>query len=192
MLFKDDDTIRIKESSIRTIISADTRIDGSVTTENSIRLSGTVNGNVSTKGLLIVGNGASVTGNITAESVIVAGRVEGDLNIADKVNIESTGEVYGDIVTKRLLIDEDSVFSGKCTMKRGSGSKKEAAAIEKAEKDVKAANERARQKSGEKKELKEEEMPAETETEAAEEEPAEISYIDMDSIDTKRGKKRKR
>ncbi|MCR5791518.1 MAG: polymer-forming cytoskeletal protein [Lachnospiraceae bacterium] len=192
MLFKDDDTIRIKESSIRTIISADTRIDGSVTTENSIRLSGTVNGNVSTKGFLIVGNGASVTGNITAESVIVAGRVEGDLNIADKVNIESTGEVYGDIVTKRLLIDEDSIFSGKCTMKRGDGSKKDNAAIEKAEKDVKAANERARQKSGEKKEPKEGEMPVETETEAAEEEPAEISYIDMDSIDTKRGKKRKR
>ena len=78
-----------------------------------------------------------------AENIVVAGVVDGNLNIKDKTNIEPTGEVYGDITTARVLIDEQSVFQGKCNMnidrsknKRGRFRLKEAAAAKKEEQET--------------------------------------------------------
>ena len=75
-----------------------------------------------------------------AENIVVAGVLDGNLTIKDKTNIEPTGEVYGDINTARILIDEQSVFQGKCNMnidrsknKRGRFRLKETAAAKKEE-----------------------------------------------------------
>ena len=169
MFFKDDDTIKVKDSTISTIISSDTTIEGNIISSNSIRLSGSVKGDITSKGLVLVGKGAKVKGNITAESVLVAGSVEGDLNIVNKTNIEPTGEVYGDIVTRRLLIDEESVFSGKCTMIRDDGTPE------------------VREEPGLSKAA---EAPAMEDS--TEDTGEEISYINVDELRGKRGKKRKR
>ncbi|MCR4654940.1 MAG: polymer-forming cytoskeletal protein [Lachnospiraceae bacterium] len=195
MFFKEDDKIRIKGESITTIISADTSIEGNIVTGNSIRLSGSVRGDIISKGLVIVTQDARVKGNITAESVLVAGSVEGNLNIVNKTNIESTGEVIGDITTKRLLIDEESVFSGKCTMTRGDDGNFTQApkrpsgdegGEEKPLTDGEGAEEnrgsgRALQKTGH----------AEPSGSAESEEASEIEFIDVDDYRPKKGRKKK-
>ncbi len=173
MLFKEDDHIKVRENAISTIISADTAIEGRVISGNSIRLSGSVKGDITSKGIVIVGKGASVKGNITADSILVAGKVEGDLNSVNKTNIESTGEVYGDISTRKLLIDEESVFSGKCIMKRD--------------------NEDATGKKGERSLKRPDNGTAYDSPVTKDEDPAgeEIAYIDVDDLRGKRGKKSK-
>ena len=74
--------------------------------------------------------------NRMAENIVVAGVVEGNMQIREKVNVEPTGEIYGDITTKSLLIDEESVFQGNCYMNRevpvnGGRGKRKAAKSEK-------------------------------------------------------------
>ena len=147
MKLKDDAAIKISESVISTIISGDTVIEGNLISSSSVRLAGCVRGDITAKGLVIVGKGAEVSGNITAESILVAGRVDGNLNSVNKTNIESTGEVYGDIATRRLLVDEESVFFGKCNMKLGDGeqdvpARKRGAGAKKASDTVKDTAER--------------------------------------------------
>ena len=173
MKLKDDAAIKISESVISTIISGDTVIEGNLFSSSSVRLAGCVRGDITAKGLVIVGKGAEVKGNITAESILVAGRVDGNLNSVNKTNIESTGEVYGDIATRRLLVDEESVFFGKCNMKLGNEeqdgqAKKKGAAAKKASGAVKDTSEERAQTLND-----------------------EISYIDVDELRGTGGKKQK-
>lgn len=113
-----DDKISLSGYTISTIVGMDTVIEGDIKTDSSVRIEGELIGNVSTKGVVVLSQCGKIKGSVVAENIIVAGIVEGNLNIADKVNIEPTGEVYGDIITKSLLIDEESIFQGKCTMNR--------------------------------------------------------------------------
>lgn len=116
MFFRDDNKIRINQTSISTFVGADTKVEGTLITHSSVRIDGTVVGGVVADGTVVLSQSGQIQGNVIAENIIVAGIIDGNLNIKDKTNIEPTGEVYGDINTARILIDEQSVFQGKCNM----------------------------------------------------------------------------
>lgn len=116
MFFKDDNKVRVNQTSISTFIGADTKIEGTLITHSSVRIDGSVVGGVCADGTIVLSQSGQIEGNVIAENIIVAGVIDGNLSIKDKTNIEPTGEVYGDISTSRILIDEQSVFQGKCNM----------------------------------------------------------------------------
>lgn len=118
MFFKDDNKVKVSSVKISTFIGEDTHIDGTVTCRSSIRVDGTIVGGISAEGTVIISEKGQVQGNVIAENVVVAGIVDGNMQIKDKTNIEPTGEVYGDISTSRILVDEASVFQGKCNMNK--------------------------------------------------------------------------
>lgn len=113
-----DDKINLTNCTITTIIGNDTVVEGTIITKSSVRIDGTLIGGVSAEGVVILSKNGKIRGNIMAENIIVAGVVEGNMQIREKVNVEPTGEIYGDITTKKLLIDEESIFQGNCYMNR--------------------------------------------------------------------------
>lgn len=116
MFFRDDNKVRVSQTSISTFVGADTKIEGTLITHSSVRIDGTVVGGVVAEGTIVLSQSGQIDGNVIADNIVVAGVVDGNLTIKDKTNIEPTGEVYGDINTARILIDEQSVFQGKCNM----------------------------------------------------------------------------
>ncbi|MBO4903531.1 MAG: polymer-forming cytoskeletal protein [Lachnospiraceae bacterium] len=131
-----DDKINLNNYTITTIVGADTVVEGTIITKSSVRIDGTLIGGVSAEGVVILSKNGKIKGNIMAENIVVAGVVEGNMQIREKVNVEPTGEIYGDITTKSLLIDEESVFQGNCYMNReipenGGRGKRKAAKSEK-------------------------------------------------------------
>lgn len=116
MFFKDDNKVRINQTSISTFIGADTKVEGTLITRSSVRIDGEIVGGVVADGTVVLSQSGQIQGNIIAENIVVAGVVDGNINVKDKTNIEPSGEVYGDINTARILIDEQSVFQGKCNM----------------------------------------------------------------------------
>ena len=142
-IFKDDNKVRVSPTSITTFIGDDTTVEGTLITHSSVRIDGKIVGGVVADGTVVLSQNGEIQGNVIAENIIVAGVVDGNLNIKDKTNIEPTGEVYGDITTARVLIDEQSVFQGKCNMnidrsknKRGRFRLKETAAAKKEEQET--------------------------------------------------------
>ena len=136
--FKDENKIRVSETSITTFVGADTKVEGTLITHSSVRIDGKIVGGVVADGTVVLSQDGEIQGNVIADNIVVAGVVDGNLNIKDKTNIEPTGEVYGDINTARILIDEQSVFQGKCNMnidrsksKRGRFKLKEAPIVRK-------------------------------------------------------------
>lgn len=91
-------------------------LEGSIKTEGGVRIDGKVVGEVIAKGTAAVGEGGVVEGSLTARSISVAGKVQGNLTATEKLTLEARSIVSGDIRAMRLIVDEGAVFDGKCDM----------------------------------------------------------------------------
>lgn len=114
---------------VGTIIGPGAVIDGPLTTKDSTRIDGTVKGNVTISGALIVGQEGKIYGTAACMNAYVAGEVDGGISAPQgKVEISDTGKVFGDITCKGIIIDENAVFQGKCDM---TGAERSSASIAK-------------------------------------------------------------
>jgi cytoskeletal protein CcmA (bactofilin family) len=89
---------------------------GSINGSGGVRVEGTFDGQIALKGLLVVGETGKVTcENVRAVNVIVAGAVKGNIT-AQKVEIRSSGRVWGDIVTTAFATEEGAFLRGQIRM----------------------------------------------------------------------------
>ncbi|MBR4832555.1 MAG: polymer-forming cytoskeletal protein [Butyrivibrio sp.] len=127
---------------VGTIIGPGAVLDGPLTTKDSTRIDGTVKGNVTISGALIIGQEGKVIGTASGVNIYIAGEINGNVCAPQgKVEISDTGKVIGDITCKGIIIDENAVFQGRCEM---TGLDKNSAAIAKermeAEKEAKESS----------------------------------------------------
>lgn len=99
-----------------TIIGAGTVVEGILKTSASTRIDGTVNGDISSEGVIVVASEGIVNGNIKAVDVKISGTVNGNVTTTGKTELLSNGKLIGDINTGSLSIDETAVFQGNCKM----------------------------------------------------------------------------
>lgn len=99
------------------LIGDSTKIVGGVETETDIRVDGTVEGNITTKGKLVLGESATIHGNSYCHSGDFAGRITGNIYCKDQLLLKSTAQVHGDILTKRFVVEKDANFNGQCEMR---------------------------------------------------------------------------
>lgn len=104
------------DTKIGTIIGPGAVFNGNLSAPETIRIDGTLNGDCSCEGNLILGKEGVIKGNITAKSVTLSGKVTGDVIAEGKLELFSTAKVTGDITAKSLIIDEDACFDGRCIM----------------------------------------------------------------------------
>lgn len=154
---KKDTTVDPALEQVGTIIGPGAVLDGPLTTKDSTRIDGTVKGNVTISGALIVGQEGKITGTISAMNAYIAGEVTGNIAAPQgKVEISDTGKVIGDITCKGIIIDENAVFSGQCDMtgvERNSAEvAKERAAADKESSEDKSSEEKKEEGGEENKE----------------------------------------
>jgi excisionase family DNA binding protein len=82
----------------------------------NLRINGKFEGNLNTKGNLIIGEDAVVNADIVGESIIVAGKVKGKIKATKILSFNSTAEVYADVEASKVSIEEGASFNGKCKM----------------------------------------------------------------------------
>lgn len=109
---------------LSTIIGKGTIVDGHLNVKNSLRVDGTVRGNIKTSDTVVVGKEGEVEGEIRAKHVLLAGKITGNVKAAGKMFLESSASIHGDIKASRLVIDEGAVFDGKCEMRDTQGPDK--------------------------------------------------------------------
>lgn len=101
---------------INSIIGSDMVVEGNIRAKETVRVEGSVVGNVETEGALIISATGKVKGNIKGSNIVVGGVLEGDLTSSGKTELISTGKVIGNMNTKSLIVDENAVFQGQCIM----------------------------------------------------------------------------
>ena len=101
---------------ITSVLGAGLIWQGTINGSGGVRIEGTFEGTIFLQGLLVVGETGKVTcENIRAANVIVAGAVKGCIT-AQKVEIRSTGRVWGDIITTAFATEEGAFLRGQIRM----------------------------------------------------------------------------
>lgn len=89
-------------------------IDGKITSNQDIRVDGHVEGTIEVgRHELVLGPGSEVKADVNARSVLVGGKLEGDVTVTDRLQIQSTGVLHGDVVAPRLIIQDGGILCGK-------------------------------------------------------------------------------
>lgn len=95
------------------VIPADTEVEGQIKTAANIQIDGKLNGDLSCAGDAVIGNSASINGNMTVNSVVVSGRINGNITAKDRIELKATARIMGDIKAKRLTVEDGVTFVGK-------------------------------------------------------------------------------
>lgn len=109
-----------------------TRIVGNIVSDGDIRIDGEIEGDIKTKGRLVLGKSGVVKGTITCPNAEVLGQFEGVIVVEDTLAIRESAVVTGEVSTKKLTIDVNAVFNGSCNMNSQSNKKSNFKSIEKA------------------------------------------------------------
>lgn len=93
-----------------------TTVEGKIKTDGSIRIDGKLVGDLMAKANAAVGLSGVVEGNLTAQNISLAGKVQGAVTALEKLILEEKAVMKGDIRAARLVIDEGAMFDGHCAM----------------------------------------------------------------------------
>jgi cytoskeletal protein CcmA (bactofilin family) len=99
-------------------------IKGEVTGSESLYVDGKIEGAINLPGNRVtVGRNGQVAANITAREVVVLGKVRGNINASDRVDIRSEGSLTGDVAAARIAIEDGAYFKGGIDIRKPGDSK---------------------------------------------------------------------
>ena len=101
---------------INTLLGRGSEFEGKLTFEGTVRIDGTLKGEVFSDDVLIVGEGARVEAEIDVGEIIIQGMVVGNIRAKRSIEILTPGRVKGDLSTPSLQIDKGVIFEGRCFM----------------------------------------------------------------------------
>jgi cytoskeletal protein CcmA (bactofilin family) len=110
---------------ISAYLGKQTIFEGKMTFEGVFRLDGKFEGEIFESGTLIVGETATIKGKVGLNTIVINGLVEGEIYAKTRVEIHSTGKVYGNLSTPILTINEGGIFEGHCKMEGGFDKKED-------------------------------------------------------------------
>ena len=97
----------------KNVLNSDVEIKGNLKFSGELTFEGKLEGEIQTDGTLNLGDSAVVNGSINANSVIVRGKINGNINAKDKIEIKAKAELFGDIRATKLVIEEGVTYVGK-------------------------------------------------------------------------------
>jgi cytoskeletal protein CcmA (bactofilin family) len=99
----------VKES----VLAAGLTIEGKIEGAGNVRVAGSFKGDVHVQGNLTIEQGAKITGSVRANTVIVGGELEGNIDAATRVELLQTGVLNGDLKAGSLTVAAGSRMRGR-------------------------------------------------------------------------------
>lgn len=102
---------------MNTIIGKDTIINGTLDIKGALRVDGTVKGKIICSDCVTIGATGVVEAEIESNTAIVAGKMIGNIQAKEKIELQAKCEMEGDLKTNSLIIEQGALFCGACNMK---------------------------------------------------------------------------
>ena len=97
-------------------IENSTALKGNIKSKNDIRIDGNVEGEVVTKGKVILGKESDVVGKILCANADIEGKFDGELIVSGTLNLKSGSNVKGKVKIQKLIVESGSIFNANCSM----------------------------------------------------------------------------
>ena len=97
----------------KNVLNSDVELKGTLRFSGELTFDGKLEGDINTDGTLHLGDNAVIKGNLNVASVIMRGKVTGNVVAKEKIDIKTKTELFGDIRAPRLVIEEGVTFVGK-------------------------------------------------------------------------------
>jgi cytoskeletal protein CcmA (bactofilin family) len=110
------------------VVSTGSTWDGTLTIEGSVRIDGSLSGEIEARGTVHVSKGAEVNAKVRAAYLVIAGTFHGEALCGERLEIMPTGHVTGELTTKSLVVHEGSFLEGQLRMTNGPAAKSDAPA----------------------------------------------------------------
>ena len=107
---------KIDFQNVHTMVGADATLEGNINLDGGLIVYGKIQGDVNTKGPVRIARTAEVVGNIIASDIQIGGIVNGNITVNDRIVLGNLSTVSGDMVYRRLYIEEGAKFSGRCDL----------------------------------------------------------------------------
>ena len=104
------------EQKLNSIMGRGSTMSGNIKAEGSIRIDGQFEGTLECGDTLVVGKEGNVQGDVVVKRAVIGGRFEGNIHASVKVELHGGCEMFGEVVTPSLIIEEGVVFEGSCKM----------------------------------------------------------------------------
>lgn len=108
-----DNVMNTTASTAKNTLASDVEIKGNLKFSGELTFDGKLDGEIQTDGVLNLGDSAVINGNINAQSVVVRGKITGNITAKEKIDIKTKTELFGDIRAAKLVIEEGITFVGK-------------------------------------------------------------------------------
>ena len=97
----------------KNVLNSDVEVKGTLKFSGDLTFDGKLDGDIASEGTLSLGDNAIIKGTIDVGSVIVRGKITGNVIAKDKIDIKAKTELFGDIRASKLVIEEGVTFVGK-------------------------------------------------------------------------------
>jgi cytoskeletal protein CcmA (bactofilin family) len=103
----------------KNLLNPDVEVKGTIKFAGEMTFAGKLDGDIQSEGALNLGEEAVVKGGINVNSVVVRGKINGNVSAKDKIEIKAKAEMFGDVRAAKLVIEEGVIFVGKCEVHSG-------------------------------------------------------------------------
>ena len=105
-----------RAGELSSLLGKGSEFEGKLSFEGQVRIDGKFSGQISTKDVLVIAEGAKVSAEVTAGTVIIHGQFEGNVHATQLVELKTPARVKGTIETPSLAMDRGVVFEGSTKM----------------------------------------------------------------------------
>ncbi len=97
----------------KNVLTSDVEIKGNLKFTGELSFEGKLDGDIQSDGVLSLGDSAVINGSLNVQSVVVRGKITGNITAKEKIEIKTKAEVFGDIRAAKLVVEEGVTFVGK-------------------------------------------------------------------------------
>jgi len=93
-----------------------TVVEGTVKSENDIRIDGTIKGKLFCEAKVIIGPSGAVEGEIRCQNAVIEGTFQGMLEVKELLNVRENAKISGEVSTNKLIVQSGATFNVACSM----------------------------------------------------------------------------
>jgi cytoskeletal protein CcmA (bactofilin family) len=110
----------VGRNGLTAFIDEGSEIEGRYTFSGTVMLNGRFTGEISTTDTLIIGDKGVMNGDVRAGQVLISGQVVGNVFAAERVELQRTARVFGDVEAPVVVVEEGVLFEGHCRMTKAN------------------------------------------------------------------------